>query len=196
MAAPMRQPPDAVTKDTLLTPQTSDLETFNLILNHVIGEKKLKTNVFLPSAYGSAARSKQEQMISAAFESCAFKAVASGVLGFALGGAIGLFTVGMDPMSTYTTTTPDQTPSTRAVLKEMKVRCSSYGRNFGTIGFMFAGTECILETYRGKSPLSNGTISGAIVGGALGLRAGLKAAAFGAAGFAVFSTAVDYYFRH
>lgn len=67
-------------------------------------------------------------------------------IGFALGGALGLFTVGMDPMSTYTTTTPDQTPSSRAVLKEMKVRCASYGKNFGTIGFLFAGTECVLET--------------------------------------------------
>ncbi|XP_053375337.1 mitochondrial import inner membrane translocase subunit Tim22-like [Mercenaria mercenaria] len=196
MAAPMGKPPENVTKDTLSTPQATDLQTFNLILNHVIGENKLKTNVFLPSMYGSTARSKQEQMISRAFESCAFKAVASAVLGFALGGAIGLFTVGMDPISTYTTTTPDQTPSTRAVLKEMKVRCASYGKNFGTIGFMFAGTECLLESYRGKSPLSNGTISGAIVGGVLGLRAGLKAAAFGAAGFAAFSTVVDYYLRH
>lgn len=186
-----------ITRETLSSPQTQDLENFNVIISHVIGEKKNYTkNVFLPSLYGTTTRSKQEQMISSAFESCAFKAVASGVLGFALGGAIGLFTVGMDPMSTYTTSTPDQTPSTRAVLKEMKVRCASYGKNFGTIGFMFAGTECLLESYRGKSPLSNGTISGAIVGGVLGLRAGLKAAAFGAAGFAVFSTAVDYYFRH
>ena len=81
MAAPLGQPTGAVTKDTLLTPETSNLENFNLILDHVIGEKKLKTNVFLPSVYGSAARSKQEQMIAGAFESCAFKAIASGVLG-------------------------------------------------------------------------------------------------------------------
>jgi len=59
-----------------------------------------------------------------------------------------LFTVGIDPMSTYTTASADQTPSTRAVFKEMKARCASYGKNFGTIGFMFAGTECLLETVR------------------------------------------------
>ncbi|KAL4224355.1 Mitochondrial import inner membrane translocase subunit Tim22 [Mactra antiquata] len=197
MAAPMGKPSEILTKDTLSTPQRNDLENFNFILNHVIGEQQQKKkNVFLPTAYGAGARTKQEQMISRVFESCAFKATASGVVGLALGGAIGLFTVGMDPMSTYTTATPDQTPSTRAVLKEMKVRCASYGKNFGTIGFMFAGTECVLESYRGKSPLSNGTIAGGIVGGLLGLRAGLKAAAFGAAGFAIFSTAIDYYFRH
>lgn len=72
---------ESTTKETLSTPQTHDLENFNLILNHVIGDKKFKTNLFLPSTYGSTARSKQEQMISRAFESCSFKAVASGVVG-------------------------------------------------------------------------------------------------------------------
>ncbi|WAR03281.1 TIM22-like protein [Mya arenaria] len=170
MAAPMRSG-EGVTKETISQLNLEDVDSFSLIVDHVIGEKKLHTNVFLPSAFGAGMR-------------------------VGLGMALGLFTVGIDPMSTYTTATPDQTPSTRAVLKEMKVRCASYGKNFGTIGFMFAGTECLLESYRGKSTLSNGTISGGIVGGLLGLRAGLKAAAFGAAGFALFSTAVDYYFRH
>ncbi|KAH3890878.1 mitochondrial import inner membrane translocase subunit Tim22-like [Dreissena polymorpha] len=194
MAAPMR-PNEGVKHTTLSELTLKDVDSFSFIVDHVIGEKKLKTNVFLPTAVGTNFRPKEEIMVTKVFESCIFKAVASGVVGLALGGALGLFTVGIDPMSTYTTTT-DQTPSTRAVFKEMKVRCASYGKNFGTIGFMFAGTECLLESYRGKSVLSNGTISGAIVGGVLGLRAGLKAAMFGAAGFAVFSTAVDYYFRH
>ncbi|XP_052801374.1 mitochondrial import inner membrane translocase subunit Tim22-like [Mya arenaria] len=195
MAAPMRSG-EGVTKETISQLNLEDVDSFSLIVDHVIGEKKLHTNVFLPSAFGAGMRQREEIMITKVFESCSFKATASGVVGVGLGMALGLFTVGIDPMSTYTTATPDQTPSTRAVLKEMKVRCASYGKNFGTIGFMFAGTECLLESYRGKSTLSNGTISGGIVGGLLGLRAGLKAAAFGAAGFALFSTAVDYYFRH
>lgn len=64
------------------------------------------------------------------------------VLGFALGGAFGLFTAGVDPMSTMTT----ETPTTRMVLKEMKNRSLSYGKNFAMIGAMFAGTECLLES--------------------------------------------------
>ena len=66
--------------------------------------------------------------------------------GFALGGALGLFTVGIDPMSTYTTTAPGEAPSTKAVFKEMKARSLSYGKNFALIGMMFAGTECALES--------------------------------------------------
>lgn len=62
--------------------------------------------------------------------------------GFALGGVFGLFTAGVDPMSTMTT----ETPTTRMVLQEMKNRSLSYGKNFAMVGAMFAGTECLLES--------------------------------------------------
>lgn len=62
--------------------------------------------------------------------------------GFALGGVFGLFTAGVDPMSTMTT----ETPTTRIVLQEMKNRSLSYGKNFAMVGAMFAGTECLLES--------------------------------------------------
>ena len=62
--------------------------------------------------------------------------------GFALGGFFGLFTAGVDPMSTMST----ETPTTRMVLREMKARSLSYGKNFAMVGMMFAGTECLLES--------------------------------------------------
>ena len=62
--------------------------------------------------------------------------------GFALGAVFGLFTAGVDPMSTMTT----ETPTTRIVLQEMKNRSLSYGKNFAMVGAMFAGTECLLES--------------------------------------------------
>lgn len=62
-------------------------------------------------------------------------------IGFALGGAFGLFTAGIDPNITGT-----ETPTMKLVWKEMKLRTSSYAKNFAMVGAMFAGTECIIES--------------------------------------------------
>ncbi|CAL1545245.1 unnamed protein product [Lymnaea stagnalis] len=173
---------------------TDHVSNFNLIIDHVIGNKKLpKKDVSVPiGGIPQMPLTKEELFIRDIFDSCAFKSSASCVVGFALGAAFGLFTAGVDPMSTMST----ETPTTRMVLREMKARSLSYGKNFALVGAMFAGTECLVESYRGKTELINGTASGAIVGGVLGLRAGLKAGIFGAVGFAIFSTAIDYYMRH
>ena len=58
-----------------------------------------------------------------------------------MGGAFGLFTAGIDPNITGT-----ETPTTKLVLKEMKLRTVSYAKNFALIGAMFAGTECCIES--------------------------------------------------
>ncbi|XP_029644431.1 mitochondrial import inner membrane translocase subunit Tim22 [Octopus sinensis] len=174
-------------------PSSHDISNFNFVIDHVINHKVKQNDRFIPlGGIPQLTRPQEEIMISRMFESCIFKSGISCVLGFALGGAFGLFTAGIDPMSTMST----ETPTTKLVLKEMKARTLSYGKNFALVGAMFAGTECTLETIRGKTELLNGTLSGGIVGGVLGLRAGLKAGVFGALGFAAFSTAIDYYLRH
>lgn len=150
---------------------------------------------FVPSVgLPNVIRTPQELMVERVMENCAFKSILAGVVGYGLGAVFGLFTAGMDSsMPNPMTGVADQ--SAKAILRDMKSRAVSYGKNFGIVGFMFSGTECLVESFRGKSDWKNGTLSGGITGGILGLRAGGKAAVMGALGFAAFSTVIDYYLR-
>lgn len=135
-------------------------------------------------------RSPMELRVSRVMESCSFKSALSCVLGFGLGGAFGLFMSGLDsPVTTEKMTA-------RETLRDMGTKSKSYAKNFALVGLMFAGSECMLESYKGKSGLGTSTMAGCATGGVIGLRAGVKAAAFGCAGFAAFSAAIDYFLRH
>ncbi|KAI9740506.1 MAG: Mitochondrial import inner membrane translocase subunit tim22 [Cirrosporium novae-zelandiae] len=150
----------------------------------------------------SAGMSEQEQQMiktmNAVMESCAGKSVLSGGMGFALGGAFGLF---MSSLSYDTPMTPQGQELSklpvreqlRKGFKEMSSRSYSSAKNFGTIGALFAGSECCIEGYRGKHDLANGIAAGCVTGGILGAKAGPQAAAAGCVGFAAFSAAIDYY---
>lgn len=155
-----------------------------------------KTDVVPIPAIPSMTKQKEEVVVERVMENCAFKTVMACVLGYGLGGAFGVFTAGLDSsMPSYVA--PDtQNQTAKSIFKEMKSRAASYGKNFAVVGAMFSATECVLESYRGKTDLQNGTMAGCITGGMLGLRAGGQAAVLGCAGFAAFSTAIDYYFRH
>ncbi|KAJ7387185.1 Mitochondrial import inner membrane translocase subunit Tim22 [Desmophyllum pertusum] len=160
-----------------------------------IEEARKRRPPFVPSVgLPNVIRTPQELMVERVMENCAFKSVLAGVVGYGLGTVFGLFTAGMDSsMPNPMTGVADQ--SAKAILKDMKSRAVSYGKNFGVVGLMFSGTECLVESFRGKSDWKNGTLSGGITGGLIGLRAGGKAAVMGALGFAAFSTAIDYYLR-
>lgn len=66
-------------------------------------------------------------------------------------------------------------------------------KNFAVIGGIFSATECVIEKARAKSDLSNGLYAGCLTGGAVAWRGGPGAMALGCAGFAAFSTAIDYF---
>jgi import inner membrane translocase subunit TIM22 len=123
-------------------------------------------------------------------ESCPFKTTLSAVMGGVLGAALGLFSASV---GTDATLTAPENQTVKTVLKDMKGKMVSHAKSFAVLGAMFAATECTLESYRGKSDWRNGTGAGAIVGGLIGLRAGVKAGIVGAAGFAAFSSAIEYY---
>jgi len=80
-------------------------------------------------------------------------------------------------------------------LKDMGRASWSSAKNFGLVGAIFSGTECVIEGYRARNDLSNGVAAGCITGGVLAAKAGPQAAAVGCAGFAAFSAAIDSYMR-
>jgi import inner membrane translocase subunit TIM22 len=136
-------------------------------------------------------------------ESCPFKTVLSGGAGFALGGVFGLFMASMSydtPLSGpgAGTTALSSLPLKQQLkigFKDMGKRSWSSAKNFGLVGAIFSGTECCIEGFRAKNDIYNGVAAGCITGGALAAPAGPQAAAFGCAGFAAFSAAIDYYLR-
>lgn len=135
-------------------------------------------------------------------ESCPGKTVVSGVMGFALGGAFGLFMASMQ-YDTPLSSSPNAQAITslplrqqlRAGFKDLGSRSFSSAKNFGKVGAIFAGTECCIEGFRAKNDLKNGVMAGCITGGVLAAPAGPQAAALGCAGFAAFSLAIDSYMR-
>ncbi|XP_045503700.1 mitochondrial import inner membrane translocase subunit Tim22 [Colias croceus] len=149
----------------------------NIIIPRVLGPVIIKTN--------------EEKMIESTIESCPFKSVTSCIIGYGLGLAVGLFTSSLMPNMTDPMAQQNQTA--REILREMKTSMLSYAKNFAILGAVFSGVECCIETARGKSDWRNGTYAGGVTGGLIGLRGGLKAGIFGAAGFAAFSTVIDYY---
>ena len=135
-----------------------------------------------------------------AMESCLGKSIMSGVMGFALGGAFGLF---MSSMSYDSSLTPasqaianlPMRQQIKAGLKDMGQRSYSSAKNFGKIGALFTATECGVEALRAKNDMTNGVVAGCITGGILAAPGGPQAVAFGCAGFAAFSTAIEMYMR-
>uniref|UniRef100_A0A1A9W9I2 Mitochondrial import inner membrane translocase subunit TIM22 n=1 Tax=Glossina brevipalpis TaxID=37001 RepID=A0A1A9W9I2_9MUSC len=154
---------------------------------------RYRENIIIPRGNGPVQiKTKEEKMIEGAMESCTFKSLTACVMGYGLGAAIGLFTSSVSPnMANPMGNEKQQTA--REVFREMRSTTHSYAKNFALIGCVFSAVECIVESQRGVSDWRNGTYSGAVTGGLIGLRAGVKAAIAGALGFAAFSTVIDYY---
>uniref|UniRef100_A0A8C4X1S7 Mitochondrial import inner membrane translocase subunit TIM22 n=1 Tax=Eptatretus burgeri TaxID=7764 RepID=A0A8C4X1S7_EPTBU len=177
--------------------QTADFLRYSVLLEHLVGDERKARSVPASVQGGllGTHKSEQEKRVEAFMESCGFKTVLACAAGFVLGGAFGVFTAGIDSNVGLDPKDPTRTPTAREVLRDMGQRGVSYAKNFAIVGAMFSCTECLIESYRGVTDWKNGALGGCVTGGIIGFRAGPKAGALGCAGFAAFSTAIDYYFR-
>lgn len=168
---------------------------FDRVAQYFVGNnQRYRENIVIPKMMGPVQiKTNEQKMVESVFESCAFKTTMSCVLGYGLGAAIGLFSSSVNPTVMPGAGGEIKQQTAREIFQEMKGTTLSYAKNFAMVGALFAGVECAIETYRGKSDWRNGTYAGGITGGVIGLRAGMKAGILGAAGFAAFSTIIDYY---
>ncbi|KAF3927263.1 hypothetical protein ABW20_dc0108951 [Dactylellina cionopaga] len=137
--------------------------------------------------------------MQAAMESCPIKTVISGGMGFALGGVFGLFMASLllsfIKMSYDTLYSANQgkvldmpwRQQLKVGVRDMGSRSWSSAKGFGMVGALFAGTECVIESYRAKNDMVNPIVAGCATGGILGATGGPQAAAIGCAGFAAVS---------
>ncbi|XP_012532395.1 mitochondrial import inner membrane translocase subunit Tim22 [Monomorium pharaonis] len=169
----------------------ADLDKMAMLL--VGNQQRFRENIIIPRILGPVQiKSIDEKRVERAMESCVFKSIMSCVIGYGLGAAIGLFSSSVNPNMTSV----EQQQSAREIFREMKTTTLSYAKNFAVVGCLFSAIECTIESYRGKTDWKNSTYAGGLTGGLIGLRAGIKAGILGAAGFAAFSTVIDYYMIH
>jgi len=173
---------------TTSSPPKFTPEEFEGVMKYLVGSKtRLYPSIIVPQSAGPARiQPVTETMMLGLTESCLFRACTSFVGGYVLGGFFGLFNSSIAPHHTTVQM------STRETLLDMKKTISTSAIQFARIGFMFAGVECCVESYRAKADWKNSVYAGGITGGLLGFRAGLQAAGFGAAGFAAFAVGIDY----
>ncbi|XP_071581037.1 mitochondrial import inner membrane translocase subunit Tim22 [Temnothorax nylanderi] len=168
----------------------SDADLDKIALFLVGNQQRFRENIIIPRMLGPVQiKTIEEKRIDSMMESCAFKSIMSCVIGYGLGAAIGLFSSSVNP----NVASVERQQSAREIMREMKTTTLSYAKNFAVVGCIFSAIECTIESYRGKTDWKNGTYAGGFTGGLIGLRAGIKAGIVGAAGFAAFSTAIDYY---
>ncbi|PCH35559.1 Tim17-domain-containing protein [Wolfiporia cocos MD-104 SS10] len=142
---------------------------------------------------------KYQDYMTMGMESCVTKTAIAGVGGLAIGAFFSLMSSSFayeDPLlrqQTGGSLTRQQKAS--EVFKEMGRGMWRSGKGFGKVGALFAGIECVIESYRAKNDMVNPVAAGFVAGGILARNAGPKAAFGGGVAFAAFSAAIDLFLR-
>ncbi|KAF9529688.1 Tim17/Tim22/Tim23/Pmp24 family-domain-containing protein [Crepidotus variabilis] len=141
---------------------------------------------------------KMEKFMAAGIESCPAKTLLAGGAGFGIGAFFSLMSASFAYEDPYLRqqTRPEigNAQKARQIFKEMGKGMYSSGKSFGKIGALFAGVECIIESYRAKNDIYNSVSAGFFAGGILARNSGPKGAISGGLAFAAFSAAIDLLF--
>mmetsp|Transcript_33978 Transcript_33978/g.44854 ORF Transcript_33978/g.44854 Transcript_33978/m.44854 type:complete len:197 (+) Transcript_33978:146-736(+) len=131
-------------------------------------------------------------------ESCVMKSILGVGIGAGMGFAMGIFLGAMGdlgpPISVMHGREVPQAPAReqlRMAYKATLEKSIGWAKNFAVVSAVFAGTECVIEKYRGKHDMMNPIISGCAAGAILSASQGPQAAAMGCMGFAAFSGVIE-----
>lgn len=179
-------------------------------LEHITPRENKSFSEMMPEEQGE----RGAEMMVNFMTSCPGKSIISGVTGFALGGIFGLFMASLaydTPLHTPTVKTDGPSAGITGIMNVQQVadlplkqqikiqftdmgkRSYSSAKNFGYIGMIYSGVECVVESLRAKNDIYNSVTAGCITGGGLAYKSGPSSALIGCAGFAAFSAAIDLY---
>ncbi|PVG00893.1 mitochondrial import inner membrane translocase, subunit Tim17/22 [Serendipita vermifera] len=136
-----------------------------------------------------------EKYMAMASESCIFKSVLAGGLGFGMGAFFSMMSTSFayeDPLARTDMSTRKKTVE---MFKDMGKGMWRSGRSFGRVGALYSGVECVIESYRAKNDMTNAIGGGFVTGAILARKSGPRGALAGAVGFAAFSTAIEMFLR-
>ena len=129
------------------------------------------------------------------FESCAVRAVFSGVAGVGLGALMGGFFHTMQPIDTLDEKLTFR-EQMRRQYKGFGANCLRMAKGFGKVGLVYSGIECAIERERAQRDVPNAIYAGCLTGAVLAYQAGPQAMGMGCAGFAIFSAAIEAFMQH
>ncbi|KAG8857910.1 Mitochondrial import inner membrane translocase subunit tim22 [Serendipita sp. 407] len=154
---------------------------------------------------------KMEKYMAMASESCIFKSVLSGGLGFGFGAFFSMMSTSFAYDDPLARTDLSMRKKTTEMFKDMGRGMWRTGRSFGRVGALYSGVECVIESvcafvgahgysmtdsqYRARNDMTNAIAGGFVTGGILARNSGPRGAIAGAIGFAAFSTAIEMYLR-
>ncbi|KAI0282867.1 mitochondrial import inner membrane translocase subunit TIM22 [Russula aff. rugulosa BPL654] len=138
---------------------------------------------------------KYQGYMTAGMESCVGKTTMAGAAGLAIGGFFSLMSTSFayeDPLLRQNLGT---TQKSLEIFKDMGRGMWRSGKGFGKVGALYAGIECVIESYRARNDMVNPVAAGFVAGGILARNSGPSGVLGGGLAFAAFSAAIDLFLR-